>query len=185
VLLSVVIPCYNERETIASVIAAVRAAPPADKEIIIVDDCSKDGTREILRNEIETLVDRVLYHELNQGKGAALRTGIRAARGDIVLIQDADLEYDPAEWLRDPLCGQQSQDHQLGRGQPLRPVRVVVERSSCGAHCVGTPRGAGLSKGRCAWMLQAFSARQIRGGRVQLCCRQHLAPPARLADYDG
>ncbi len=98
-LLSVVIPCYNERETIAAVVAAVRAAPPADKEIIVVDDCSKDGTRELLRSEIETLVDRVLYHEANQGKGAALRTGIRAARGDIVLIQDADLEYDPAEYL--------------------------------------------------------------------------------------
>jgi glycosyltransferase involved in cell wall biosynthesis len=97
-LLSVVIPCYNERATIAAVVAAVRAAEPADKEIIVVDDCSKDGTRELLRNGIETRIDQVLYHEVNQGKGAALRTGIRAARGDIVLIQDADLEYDPAEY---------------------------------------------------------------------------------------
>ena len=97
-LLSVIIPCYNERTTIATVVAAVLAAPPTDKEIIVVDDCSTDGTRELLRNEIETIVDRVLYHEVNQGKGAALRTGIRTARGEIVLIQDADLEYDPAEY---------------------------------------------------------------------------------------
>ena len=106
-LLSVVIPCYNERDTIAAVVSAVRAARPNDKEIIVVDDCSQDGTREILRSEIDTLVDRIIYHELNRGKGAALRTGIKVARGDIVLIQDADLEYDPAEYpnLLAPILG--------------------------------------------------------------------------------
>ena len=100
--LSVIIPCYNELATIDRIIDAVRESPYPDKEIIIVDDSSTDGTREKLRTEIENSgrVDRVIYHERNQGKGAALRTGFRHATGDIVIVQDADLEYDPNEYPR-------------------------------------------------------------------------------------
>jgi len=101
----VVIPCYNERATIAEIVARVRAAPVEDKEIIVVDDCSTDGTRDIIRRDIAPLVDRVIFHDGNRGKGAALRSGIREATGRIVLVQDADLEYDPAQYtkLLDPI----------------------------------------------------------------------------------
>jgi glycosyltransferase involved in cell wall biosynthesis len=97
--LSVVIPCYNEAATIESVVDAVRSSPYAPKEIIVVDDCSEDGTRDVLKR-LAPKVDKILYHDVNRGKGAALRTGFRAASGDIVIVQDADLEYDPAEYLK-------------------------------------------------------------------------------------
>lgn len=96
--ISVIIPCFNERGTIEQVVDAVRAAPIENIEIVIVDDGSTDGTIDVLKEKVAKRADRILYQSRNQGKGVALRAGFAVATGDIILIQDADLEYNPIDY---------------------------------------------------------------------------------------
>lgn len=124
---SIVIPCYNEIATIVSIIESVRQAPLADKEIIVVDDASIDGTTDLLRNTLAKQVDHVIFHSRNQGKGAALRTGFKVASGDVVIVQDADMEYDPKEipLLLEPILQNQADVVFGSRFMGGRPHRVV------------------------------------------------------------
>jgi glycosyltransferase involved in cell wall biosynthesis len=124
---SVVIPCFNERGTIEQIVRAIRASPVQDLEIVIVDDFSTDGTVEALREKVAPMVDRVIYHSQNQGKGAALRTGFAAATGDIILVQDADLEYDPDDYpaLLEPIFSGNADAVFGSRFMGARPHRVL------------------------------------------------------------
>jgi glycosyltransferase involved in cell wall biosynthesis len=121
---SVIIPCYNERATIREIVAAVQAAGRAH-EIIIVDDGSTDGTRDVLPELAAQVGVRVVYHEHNRGKGAAVRTGFDQAVGDVLLIQDADLEYDPRDY-----------------GALLQPIEEGRARVVYGSRFLGGPRTA-------------------------------------------
>jgi len=122
--LSVIIPCYNERATVATVIERVRAVQLAH-EIIVVDDGSTDGTREVLA-QVDPRDDlKIILHNRNQGKGAAVRTGFKAATGNVLLIQDADLEYDPREY---PVL--------------LRPIQEGISKVVYGSRFLGGPRKA-------------------------------------------
>jgi glycosyltransferase involved in cell wall biosynthesis len=124
---SVVIPVYNERSTIEQIVNAVRAADAGDAEIIVVDDASTDGTQQLLKEKISPLVHQVIYQPHNQGKGAALRAGFAAATGDIILVQDADLEYNPADYpaLLEPILSGKADAVYGSRFMSGQPHRVL------------------------------------------------------------
>jgi glycosyltransferase involved in cell wall biosynthesis len=124
---SVIIPCYNEKATIEKIVEAVRSAAIGSREIIVVDDCSQDETRAVLEQKVSQMVDRIIYHQVNQGNGAALRSGFAAATGDIIFVQDADLEYSPDDYpaLLEPLVSDKADAVFGSRFMGGRPHRVL------------------------------------------------------------
>lgn len=124
--LSVIIPVYNEKKTVLALLERVRAVP-YEKELLVVDDASRDGTRELLQS-LKLPEARTFFHERNQGKGAAIRTAQPHITGDIVIIQDADLEYDPAEYskLIQPILGGEADAVYGSRFMGDRPRRVLL-----------------------------------------------------------
>lgn len=124
---SVVVPCYNEKNTIATIVEAVRASEIRPLEIIVVDDGSTDGTVTVLKERVAALADQVIFHPQNRGKGAALRSGFAAATGEVVLVQDADLEYSPTEYpiLLEPIFSGKADAVFGSRFMGGRPHRVV------------------------------------------------------------
>jgi glycosyltransferase involved in cell wall biosynthesis len=139
-VLSIVIPCYNEENNIVTLVNKVLESPIENKEIIVVDDCSTDGTRKILEEQVKPLVSKVVYHEVNGGKGAALRTGFQAATGDVVIIQDADLEYDPMEYPK-----------------VVNPIFEGKAKVVYGSRFLGQKRKGYLANRLANWALTTFS----------------------------
>ena len=138
-VLSVLIPVYNERATIELILDQVHAVP-VRKEIICVDDFSTDGTREMLQRMKDAgRIDKLVFHDLNRGKGAAIRTALAASTGNVVIVQDADLEYDPADWptLLEPILDGRA-DAVFGSRFLGGPHRVLYFWHSVGNLCLTT-----------------------------------------------
>ena len=181
--LSIIIPCYNESTTILELIDAVKQAPVADREIIIVDDGSKDGTRDIL-NTLNDPEVRVIFHKFNQGKGAALRTGFQKATGDICIVQDADLEYDPQEFpiVIQPIVDGKADVVFGSRFQSGRPHRVVYfwHRVGNGVLTLMSNFFTDLNLSDMETCYKAFRREQLLGRRVG---RQLHQPAARAHEH--
>ena len=126
ILLSVIVPCFNEIKTLDKVINNIQSSPVKSKEIIIVDDFSSDGSREFLKN-VESYNIKTIFHDKNLGKGAALCSGISLAKGKIIIIQDADLEYDPNQFpdIIEPIVNGKADVVYGSRFQGGQPHRVV------------------------------------------------------------
>jgi len=124
---SVVIPVFNERGTIEQIVNTVRGGPIENIEVIVVDDASTDGTQAVLKEKVAPLADRIIYQPRNEGKGAALHAGFAAATGDIILIQDADLEYNPDDYpaLLEPILSGKADAVFGSRFMGGRPHRVL------------------------------------------------------------
>jgi len=97
-LVTVIIPCFNEKKTIAKVVDRINNLKDLNLEVIVIDDYSNDGTRELLKDEIDNNVSKIIFNNKNYGKGYCIKKGIEASNGDVILIQDADLEYDPSDY---------------------------------------------------------------------------------------
>ena len=125
--ISVVIPVFNERNTIEQLVNVVRGADVGEIEIIVVDDGSTDGTQQVLKEKISSLANQIIYQPRNMGKGAALRAGFAAATGDVVLVQDADLEYNPGDYpmLLEPILTGKADAVFGSRFMGGRPHRVL------------------------------------------------------------